>query len=121
MSAALDRELRLQLEQRKQELAARLERITANLIRGLDPNSKEQAQQLEDAEVVDALGNEARTEVAKITAALARMDSGRFGICTQCSEPIEVERKKAYPCGSKCIECARDDERRSNYVKTAVF
>ena len=49
---------------------SRLERITANLQRGFNADSKEMAKELEDSEVVDALGNEAREEIAKISAAL---------------------------------------------------
>ena len=60
-------ELRRRLEQKKTELGVRLERITANLRRGFEADSKERAKQLEDSEVVDALGNEARTEIAKIS------------------------------------------------------
>ena len=36
-------------------------------------------------EVVDALGNEARLELAKIMKALRRMDSGEFGTCAECA------------------------------------
>ena len=71
--AAYD-DLRKRLERKKGELTARLERITANLRRGYEADSKERAKQMEDNEVVDALGNEARDELAKITAALQRMD-----------------------------------------------
>ena len=49
--------LRLQLQQKKDELGLRLDRITQNLRRGLNADSKEQAKELEDSEVVDALGN----------------------------------------------------------------
>ncbi|HNP66036.1 MAG TPA: TraR/DksA family transcriptional regulator, partial [Woeseiaceae bacterium] len=69
-------ELRREMLEKKSELSARLERISANLQRGFDADSKEMAKELEDSEVVDALGNEARREIAKITAALARMDDG---------------------------------------------
>ena len=79
MSAASHEALRAELEQKKQELSARLERISANLRRGYEADSKERAKELEDNEVVDALGNEARTEIAKISAALRRLDAGEFG------------------------------------------
>jgi DnaK suppressor protein len=104
--------LRAELQAKKQELSSRLERITANLQRGFNSDSKEMAKELEDSEVVDALGNEARTEIAKVSAALIRMDNGRYGICVECSEPIEVNRIKAYPYADECIDCARFDEHR---------
>lgn len=104
--------LRSELLQKKDELANRLERITANLRRGYEADSKEQAKQLEDSEVVDALGNEARAELKKISAVLARMESGDFGICSDCGLPIGEKRIKAYPYALECIDCATLGERR---------
>ena len=104
--------LRQQLEAKKRELDARLERITANLRRGFDADSKERAKQMEDNEVVDALGNEARTEVAKVAAALRRMDAGKFGNCIACGTAIEAARLAAYPYADECIDCAQLDEYR---------
>ncbi len=106
-------ELHDELLQKKEELTVRLERITANLRRGYDADSKERAQQLEDSEVVDALGNEARAELGKISSALARMDSGEFGICNECGMPIDDGRINAYPYALECIECAKIDEQRN--------
>lgn len=105
-------ELRERLERKKKELTARLERITANLRRGYEADSKERAQQLEDSEVVDALGNEARTEIAKVSSALQRMESGAFGVCTGCGAEIDRQRLEAYPYADECIDCARYDEHR---------
>jgi len=112
MSAASHEALRAELNQKKEELATRLSKITANLRRGYEADSKERAKQLEDNEVVDALGNEARTEIVKISAALKRMDTGDFGICIECGLPIDEGRLKAYPYADECIECAEFDERR---------
>jgi len=105
-------DLRLQLQQKKDELGQRLDRITQNLRRGLNADSKEQAKELEDSEVVDALGNEARRELAKVAAALSRMDSGEFGVCIECGEKIKLGRLEAYPYADECIECAEFDERK---------
>lgn len=106
--------LRTELETKKAELTARLERITANLRRGYDADSKERAKEMEDSEVVDALGNEAREEIAKISAALQRFDAGQFGICVECGTEIQVARLAAYPYADECIECAEFDERRKS-------
>ena len=105
-------DLRLRLEHKKQELSSRLERITANLRRGYEADSKERAKQMEDNEVVDALGNEARDELTKIAAALQRMDSGDYGTCVECGLEIDAGRLEAYPYAQECIDCARFDEHR---------
>ncbi len=108
--------LRQRLEHKKEELNARLERITANLRRGHHPDSKERAKELEDSEVVDALGNEAREELAKISAALRRMDADEYGICDECGSDINAGRLDAHPYARKCIDCARFDEHRKAHT-----
>lgn len=107
-------DLKTRLEQKKEELTIRLERITANLRRGYHADSKERAKELEDSEVVDALGNEARLEIAKISAALQRMKRGEFGACVECGAEIERGRIEAYPYARECIDCARLEEKRSS-------
>ena len=108
-------ELRKALESKKQELTIRLEKIHANLRRGYEADSKERAKQLEDNEVVDALGNEARTELAKISAALQRMEAGEYGICVECGLEINAGRLEVYPYADECIECAEFDEHRRRH------
>lgn len=112
MSATSKEALRAELERKKQELSARLDRIGKNLRRGYEADSKERAKQLEDNEVVDALGNEARQEIAKINSALQRLDNGDYGICVECGLAIDEGRIEAYPYADECIECAEFDERR---------
>ena len=103
-------ELRAILVQKKEELDSRLTRITSNVRRGLDTDSEERATQLEDNEVVDALGNEAREELDKISAALRRMDCGEYGVCNECGEAVGESRIRAYPYANECIDCATIDE-----------
>lgn len=98
--------LRERLEKKKSELSDRLERITANLRRGLETDSKERAVQLEDSEVIDALGNEARTELEKVSQAIRSMDAGKYGLCSACGSAIGAKRIEAYPYAGECIECA---------------
>ncbi len=104
--------LRAELKQQKVELEQRLQRINENVRRPLETDSKERALQLENREVVDALGNEAREELVQITAALRRIDNGEFGYCSDCGESISEPRLQAFPQADKCIECASLDEAR---------
>ena len=108
-------DLRRVLESKKSELTTRLDRIHANLRRGYEADSKERAKQLEDNEVVDALGNEARSELVKISAALQRLDSGDYGICVECGLPIRPGRLEVYPYADECIDCAEFDEHRRRH------
>ena len=102
--------LQKKLEMKRDELTARLERVTANLRRSLDSDSEERAKQLADSEVVDALGNEAREELRTISEALARMKTGQKGLCTACGSQIAAGRIEVYPYADECIDCAELDE-----------
>lgn len=106
MTSSSTDDMRQSLLSKKAELSGRLERINANVRRQLDSDSKEQAKELEDREVVDALGNEARDELRKVTAALGRLESGKFGICLACGEEIDRNRLAAHPYAEECIDCA---------------
>lgn len=99
-------EFRDRLFATKDELMGRLERISLNVRRTLDTDSAERARQVVDHEVVDALGNEARRELAAIDAALSRLRNGSYGICVSCHEPIAYERLAARPYAAKCMDCA---------------
>lgn len=97
---------------KREELSNRLERIKENLTAGRSADSQEQAQELENAEVVDALGNEARLELSKISQALEQMKADTYGTCVNCNEEIPLARLKAYPFADRCIRCATAEEAR---------
>jgi RNA polymerase-binding transcription factor DksA len=59
---------------------------------------------------MDYLGNTARTEIDRINQAIAKIDSGHYGICQVCEEPISKERLKALPYSTLCITCASKAE-----------
>jgi RNA polymerase-binding protein DksA len=47
-----------------------------------------------------------RGMIGEVQAALRRLDSGTFGTCEQCGEPIGDERLDALPYASRCVRCA---------------
>jgi DnaK suppressor protein len=53
-----------------------------------------------------------RKLISKIDEALARIADGSFGLCEECDEPIAVERLKARPVTTLCIECKAAQEER---------
>jgi RNA polymerase-binding protein DksA len=56
---------------------------------------------------VVALLDQARQRLADVEAALARRESGGYGICETCGRPIAPERLAARPAARTCIDCAR--------------
>jgi RNA polymerase-binding transcription factor DksA len=103
---------RLKLLALREELVARLENIKSNVTRVRSADSQEQAQELENAEVVDALGNETRHELHMIARALDQIENGSYGECADCCQPIAEARLNAHPFADRCIACATAAEAR---------
>ncbi|TAK60668.1 TraR/DksA family transcriptional regulator [Methylobacter sp.] len=99
-------EVRHSLIDMLEELDDRLAKITQDIKEPLDRDFEEQATQTENDEVLDSLGNAARTEIEMVKQAIDRIDKGQYGLCQVCGEPIGKERLKAIPYSSMCIKCA---------------
>jgi RNA polymerase-binding protein DksA len=54
-----------------------------------------------------ALRAQALDQIAKIDAAIDRLDAGAYGICVRCGQPIGEERLAARPAAATCVRCAR--------------
>ena len=48
--------------------------------------------------------------IKKVKKALDRIENGTFGICEKCGEEISVERLKARPVTTQCIDCKTKEE-----------
>jgi len=89
-----------------EDLDERLAKITHDVKEPLDKDFEEQATQAENDEVLDGLGNAARTEIEMVKQALDRLDKGQYGLCQVCGLAISKERLKAIPYSCMCIKCA---------------
>lgn len=52
-----------------------------------------------------------RKLINKIQQAIERIADGSFGLCESCEEMIGVERLRARPVTTLCIECKTEEER----------
>jgi DnaK suppressor protein len=91
----------------KHEYLTRAGKISADIGERLPADSEERATVLENSDVQDALRQEALDEVAKVDAALARLQAGHYGECVACGEQIDSQRLRAYPAAVRCIDCKR--------------
>lgn len=66
------------------------------------------AQLWEASEIRDGLDDEAVGELRQVNRALARLNAGTYGICTDCGEAIDPRRLEALPFAERCISCAED-------------
>ena len=48
--------------------------------------------------------------IKKVKKALERIENGTFGICESCGEEISIERLKARPVTTQCIDCKTKEE-----------
>jgi DnaK suppressor protein len=46
--------------------------------------------------------------LAKVEAALERIEHGTYGICERCGQPIEPERLEALPYATTCLACSSE-------------
>jgi DnaK suppressor protein len=100
--AQLQEEVRTALEQSGdqglQEIAGRVR----------DPGEESLASLIADLNLSRV--NQLSDEVRAIERALSEIDSGGYGICNRCGQPIDHRRLKARPTAILCIDCQRKYE-----------
>jgi DnaK suppressor protein len=99
--------LKIELEQRLADLQARLSSIKRDVTQSHSGDSAEQAQERENDEVVDAIGNETAQSIRVIQQALERIESGTYGVCDSCGQEIGQARLEAVPEATRCVACAQ--------------
>ena len=107
----MDREVLSSLRDRLQE-----ERRALRLVRGSAAQSisedrspielEEHPQRQRDALTEQNVDETENARIASIDAALARIDSGQYGICTRCGNEIADERLRAEPTAMLCADFA---------------
>jgi RNA polymerase-binding protein DksA len=98
--------LKAELEQKLAELQSRLASIKKDVTQSHSGDSAEQAQERENDEVVDAIGNETAQSIRVIQAALSRIEDGSYGLCDSCGKDIGEARLAAVPEATRCVNCA---------------
>jgi len=68
------------------------------------------AQVATERELEFALGERETAELAAIASALARIEAGSFGLCTDCGAPIPAARLQVSPEAGRCIACQEKAE-----------
>ncbi len=53
-----------------------------------------------------------KIELARIDAALTRLDGGEYGYCLKCDESIPDKRLQVDPASPLCVDCAEKSERK---------
>ncbi|MGA7412790.1 MAG: TraR/DksA family transcriptional regulator [Bryobacteraceae bacterium] len=56
----------------------------------------------------------------EVRAALHRVDSGAFGMCLDCEEPISIKRLAAVPWTTSCIVCQEAAESSADHTQNVA-
>ena len=77
---------------------------------GVIADETERADKIAENMVEHQLGYSESKLLEKIEFALERLEQGTYGVCEVCKEHIGIERLKAKPSVSLCIECQTKKE-----------
>jgi DnaK suppressor protein len=104
-------EARTQLEQVLRELdatAATLEREDAgesSELSHIDQHPADTASEISELDRENAVLEHAGAQRTEIEAALARIDDGTWGTCSDCGKQIPAARLAVRPEASRCVDC----------------
>lgn len=99
------------LQQRREQLVAELERLTAPPEEGVGVGFGKRVGD-GTTEAVERISTTATARsiaasIAEIDAALARVEDGTYGRCERCGVEIPRTRLEARPSTVRCVDCAR--------------
>ena len=97
---------RTRLAEQLVELEGRQKRIDQDLTEPLNPDSSEQAVEMEDDDSLEAQSALIAREIASISRALHRIENGTYGECVRCGDAIAPKRLEARPEAALCFSCA---------------
>ncbi len=72
---------------------------------GMASDQADDADALSQAERNRAITSHTQRLLTQVDEALARMDAGTYGRCTNCGRPIQQARLLALPYAALCIDC----------------
>ena len=103
---ANETETRERLVALQTELQQRLDKTQSDERHEVEERDDTTAQLWQASEIRDGLNDEAADELRDVNRALARLDTGDYGICTNCDEAIDPRRLEAVPYAELCVSCA---------------
>ena len=108
-----------QLRSMRSDLLARLAEQRGESLSRADAAARSREQASDDLAQADAeqdlelaMSEREQAELEAIEQALARLEAGEYGLCTDCGAAIGAARLSANPIASRCISCQTEHERR---------
>jgi len=100
------------LRERRQELLTDAVRTVSGMNDSKDnfPEPADRAALESERNATLRIRDRERKLLSKIDEALDRIGEGTYGVCEECGEAIGVDRLKARPVTTLCIDCKADQE-----------
>lgn len=106
-SDAASVDLRAQLEEERDSLRAQLDELGfGGSGLNYDSNFADSSQVTAERGEAEALGSKLKETLTEVEDALAKMESGTYGVCEDCGKQINPARLEAKPAARYCIDCA---------------
>ena len=105
--------MRKRLEEKQAELQRHIAALTGSPAQAEDSiqasdgevELEEEAVDLEETDVEQAILDNERALLVEVQQALARIDNGTYGMCSNCGQPIPEKRLEAIPWATLCVTC----------------
>lgn len=107
---------RKMLEHERESITRRLGKDFKESIDVSETSGRDELDEANDEAAISTvlwLRNRESNLLMLIDDALERIDSGEYGTCEVCGEPIDTARLKVRPFTSMCIHCKEIEERRN--------
>lgn len=100
------------LEERRQELVSEALRTVDGMVEGPEqfPDPTDRASLEGNRNLTLRIRDRERKLITKIDEALGRIEDGSYGKCEECGGDIGIERLRARPVTTLCIECKSTQE-----------
>ena len=105
--------MRRRLEEKQAEIEQHIATLTGRPVPPEDAiqasdgvvEPEEEAVDLQETDVEQAILDSEKTLLAEVQQALVRIDNGTYGICSNCGQPIPEKRLEAIPWATLCVTC----------------
>jgi RNA polymerase-binding transcription factor DksA len=102
----------IRLTAQRDEIQHEIDRLMAMLEHSeVDPSEDEADPDVVERETTMALVEALETRKGEVESALNKVETGGYGVCERCGEPIDPERLAIMPEATMCVRCKAVAER----------